>query len=221
MKILENGIAVLDDDTHISRWVEQTGKLCHDDCVGLFILPLLKPGYVVVDAGAFIGDHTIAYLEKVGPTGKVYAFEPNPDAYECLKHNCKEAIKFRYALSNDTEHRYLSIAPNAGSSHITKEETTVSIQSITLDSLNLPKLDFVKLDIEGYEVMALKGGEKTIKQFRPIMVIEMNDGALLNHGESPDSLMDLLDYFGYTVKSLHPNLSMSEPMLDILCEPKL
>jgi FkbM family methyltransferase len=38
----------------------------------------------VVDGGAFIGDHTIAYLEKAGLNGLVYAFEPNRRHFECL-----------------------------------------------------------------------------------------------------------------------------------------
>ncbi len=91
MKLItgKNGesIAVIEFDSHISSWVEEAGRLCHDSMVHESILPLIKEGDWVVDAGAYIGDHTIAYAEKVGSRGRVIAFEINPPALECLKHN--------------------------------------------------------------------------------------------------------------------------------------
>lgn len=219
IKVLPNGISVLESDTHISRWVEQSGRLCHDDCVVLFILPLIKPGFVVIDGGAFIGDHTTAYLEKVGPTGSVLAFEPNPDAYECLVRNCPKAQKYRYALSNVKGWCHLSIGENAGGSHLS-DMTGIDVQTIPLDYLNVPKVDFIKLDLEGYEVFALQGAKNTITTNKPVMVIEMNDGALRRHGHSPDTLKTELHSLGYEFRSLNPGLKMDEPQLDILCEPK-
>jgi hypothetical protein len=40
---------------------------------------LVRPGDVCVDAGANAGHYTFLLASIVGPGGKVYAFEPNPD----------------------------------------------------------------------------------------------------------------------------------------------
>ena len=118
MKILPNNIAVLENDSHISRWVEETGKLDHDEYSLPIILKHIKEGDYVVDAGAFIGDHTVAYVKAVGSTGRVYAFEPNLSAYECLVYNCPSAITIKAGLSNKPSSQFLSVAENAGASRI-------------------------------------------------------------------------------------------------------
>jgi len=66
VKILDNGIAVIEGDTHISSWVESTGRFDHDQNALPIILEHIKEGDWVVDGGAFIGDHTKAYKDKVG-----------------------------------------------------------------------------------------------------------------------------------------------------------
>src|SRR5687767_6759239 len=45
---------------------------------------LVRPGDVVFDIGTNIGLHTALLSRLTGPTGRVYAFEPNPQLTECL-----------------------------------------------------------------------------------------------------------------------------------------
>src|SRR5438128_9459358 len=45
----------------------------------------VQPGDTIVDVGAFIGLYTIALAKRVGPSGKVVAFEPDPDNFTALK----------------------------------------------------------------------------------------------------------------------------------------
>jgi hypothetical protein len=66
MKITKHGFAVLENDQWISRWAEEEGRLDHDQNMLPLILKHIYRGDTVVDVGAFIGDHTIAYSEKVG-----------------------------------------------------------------------------------------------------------------------------------------------------------
>ena len=88
MKIItgKNGqeIAILETDNCICRFVEQSGRLDHDQNMLPIVLSYIPIGGVVIDVGAFIGDHTIAYLNKVRENGMVYAFEPYINAFECL-----------------------------------------------------------------------------------------------------------------------------------------
>ena len=215
MKILENNIAVLEGDTHISKWVQESRRLDHDDYSLGLILPHINPGDWVVDGGAFIGDHTIAYLKAVGPEGKVYAFEPNPAAYSCLYHNCPEAVTFNAGLSDHEYFAEYKFDPNAGASHVGRDEGDTHL--FTLDSLNLRRCDFLKLDIEGCEYEALIGAMDTIKRHRPVMWIEVNEAALERRGWSVPNLLSLVrDYFGYATTS-HP--ASEGPQYDILCTP--
>ena len=66
---------------------------------------IVKVGDVVVDVGANIGDITLILANRVGQTGKVYAFEPFPLALEKLQENCrlnnlKNVKALDFALSN-------------------------------------------------------------------------------------------------------------------------
>jgi len=216
VKILPNNIAVLENDSHISRWVEETGKLDHDEYSLPIILKHIKEGDYVVDAGAFIGDHTVAYAKAVGSTGRVYAFEPNLSAYECLVYNCPSAITIKAGLSDKPRSQFLSVAENAGASRISACGDRV-VPVVALDSYDLPKLDFFKLDVEGFEVSALKGAKKTITKHRPIMWIEVNEHALQQRDESPISLITYLrSELGYGLESFPPE---EGPQYDLLCKP--
>src|SRR4029077_13160541 len=100
---LRGGIWVLADDKIISEQVVTSGRLDFDPILP-HILPLIRPGDTVVDVGAFIGDHTLAFSKQVGGEGVVYAFEPNPIAFKCLHHNmgtCGNVIMRNMGLTDN------------------------------------------------------------------------------------------------------------------------
>lgn len=213
MKKLDNGICVIEGDTHISFWVEQSGRLDHDQYALPIILNHIKTGDVVVDAGAFIGDHTIAYLRTVGESGKVLAFEPNPKAYECLIRNCPMAHCFNSGLGDKEEFITIEQSENAGASHLSSN-TNGSISVVTLDSYSLKRLDFFKIDVEGYELKALKGARETISQHKPKMWIEINKSALAKQNTKQEDIFGFLSEFGYKIDA-YPDFSQDQ--YDILC----
>ena len=216
MKITDKNIAIIEDDTHISYWVEESGRLDHDNYALPIILEHINPGNTVVDAGAFIGDHTIAYCNAVGPTGEVYAFEPNTKAYECLEYNCKTAKTYNLGLSNKAETVYYSEDKNAGAGRILRDVTTsTQIKTITLDSLKLKALDFLKIDVEGYEVGVLEGAALTITKYRPKMWIEINAGALAQQGKTATDIESFLSNLNYTYTA-YPEVG---DQYDLLCIP--
>lgn len=216
MKILPSKVAVIEGDTHISKWVEETGRLDHDEYSLGIILPHINPGDWVVDGGAFIGDHTIAYLKAVGPEGNVYAFEPNTEAYACLYHNCPDAVTFNAGLSDRECFVDYLFNINAGASHVGKEHGDVHL--FTLDSLNLRRCDFLKLDIEGCEYEALVGAKETIAKHKPVLWIEVNEGALVRRMRNGRQLIKLIEGFGYT---LYPHPEHGGDQYDVLCIPQI
>lgn len=213
VKILDNGIAVIEGDTHISRWVEEEGRLDHDQNSLPIILEHIKEGDWVVDGGAFIGDHTRAYLDRVKNSGRVFAFEPNPKAFECLVHNCPEARCEPFGLSDLDGGAGMLENENSGASKLVNGD---SVMLVRLDDYKLPKLDFLKLDVEGYELKALRGAEETIDIHRPVMWIEINKGALNDQGVEPKDVIKFALDYGYEVI---PYPDEGGPQYDILCIP--
>jgi FkbM family methyltransferase len=216
MKILDNGIAIIDGDTHISKWVQQSGRLDHDQNT----LPLLSKhiphGGTVVDVGAFIGDHTLHYARCVGVTGSVVALEPNPYAFACLKHNMVDhrQVTCLNVGASDSEHRAGLVADaNAGATHA-REGTSAAMVSI--DKLYLAACHFMKFDCEGYEVRALHGAFQTLRMYHPVLLIEVNEGALSRQGVKPSDIFDILDDLGYVSVNIHKGQPMAGPQYDIL-----
>ena len=216
MKVTNQNIAILEDDTHISHWVEESGRLDHDRYALPIILQHIKQGDTVVDVGAFIGDHTIAYCNAVGESGHVHAFEPNIKAYECLEYNCKSAKTYNLGLSNIAETVYYSENKNAGAGRLLRDTPTeIQIKTITLDSLQLSALDFLKIDVEGYEVGVLEGAALTIKKYHPKMWIEINVGALSQQGKTAGDIENFLTELNYTYTAF-PEIG---EQYDLLCIP--
>lgn len=219
---LHNGIAIVEGDTHISRWVVESGRLDHDLTVEGHILPLLKPDFWIVDAGADIGSHTIRYAQAA-PNGRVLAFEPNREEYECLIHNMKghtNVFCYRFGLSNCIETPTLRTCDNAGAGYLDRE-VNGNVVCVPLDHLHLPRLDFFKLDVEGYELWALWGAQKTIAAHHPTMLVEMNAGTLARNSVTYSQIFEFLGAMGYEWRSFAQNVDlMNEPQYDLLATPK-
>jgi FkbM family methyltransferase len=221
IKELPNGLWVIKDDTHVSKWVEQEGRLDHDQNTLPEILPLIKEGDTVIDVGAFIGDHTIAYHEAVGMDGRVFAFEPNPIAFECLVHNMRgNGVRcVRLALGDKSEMVPLSgNNGNAAGAYLGEHMKIDDVAMVALDTLCI-KPDFIKIDAEGCEFRILTGAAKTIDEHHPIIVMEVNEVALGRQGVNRFYLFDFLKEHGYTWSILQDNAVESSPMYDIVARP--
>lgn len=223
MRILPNGIAILDKDTHASKWIEEQGTLFYDGNIKGKIMPLLKPGDVCVDAGAMLGAYSRGMKDAVGPSGKVYSFEPNPIAFECLKHNCPDCDCAQYGLSSFGEERAMRENSNAGATHFVHSHYGGLVRAFRpLDSLMLDRLDFFKIDVEGMEPQVLAGATQTLVRFRPIIYVEINHEALERANCNYLDVAEPLLKIGYRPCFLEPehNLRWREwSQLDMLFMP--
>ena len=221
MKILPNNIAVIEGDTHISKWVEDHGRL---NIAKEMLAPFrkyVKPGGKVIDVGANIGDHTITYAEWVGATGSVYAFEPNEEAFRCLVHNMANfstVFPMAQALAEKSGRAELVRQDNAGASYLTGVGGSIRLRA--LDDYMFQSVDFIKIDAEGYETKILRGSAITIKKCRPVMLIEVNLGALVRVGSSRDELIDILESMNYSVEITDNRLRLDDPQYDVICVPE-
>ena len=158
---------------------------------------ILRSGDTAIDGGANTGYVSMCMAAIVGVAGKVLAFEPEQDNLAKLQRNIRLNDAFQISISDrplwsSNEQVELHFNPRDSGGHSLAKlgfpvEFTKPMPAITIDSLKVePKL--IKLDIEGAEIEALKGASKTIHNWQPYVICEMNNGALVRFGESNNSL---------------------------------
>lgn len=171
---------------------------------------LLRPGDCVLDVGANVGYYTMVAAELVGPRGCVHAFEASPAVLPWLQTNaslnqalnirvhgvavtdqCGE-IEFHTAAPDRTGYSSIRALGSGGAS-------TTRVRTIAVDTLlgELPAVRLVKLDIEGAELLALRGMRGVLERDRPFLIFEMDDEFLRELGASARELCAFLTEGGY------------------------
>jgi FkbM family methyltransferase len=216
------GVFVLEKDSHLSRWVEEHRRLDVAEKQIEFYSDKIKPGMVVLDAGACIGDHTETYRKLVGLSGTVWALEPNPLTYEALRLNfmaCDNVMTRNVALSDYEGRTKMHQEVNVGASFLTPYGQ-ISVDVTTIDALKFDRLDFIHLDCEGCEPKVLMGGLHTIQRFKPVIVLEIAHRELARYGCNEKALLALIDSLGYSWRELEKHHGSHLPNRDIICLPK-
>src|SRR5579883_14061 len=85
---------------------------------------------------------------------------------------------------------------------VAQELVAVTTLDAASEALRLDRLDFVKADIEGWEVALLRGGEATLRRFRPVLVLEMLSQHLARAGDSVEDAFARLTRLGYVAFAL-------------------
>ena len=160
----------------------------------------IKEGMIVLDAGAYIGYYTVLASKLVGDRGKIYTFEPSPEAQRLLHsniklNNCNNVKVFEGAVTDrvGTIAYHVSTTNLSGSSLFTKYSDPLGFRGVEIEvpttSLDAvvgnKRVDFVKMDIEGGETLAIKGMVKIIKNSPNLkMMIEVVPKGLRELGSS-------------------------------------
>lgn len=138
----------------------------------------IKKGMICMDLGANIGYITLLMAEKAGPSGKVYAIEPDPEDIEWLNANVKlnnygDRVKvISIAISNKRGKMPFYLGKASNLSNLTKTKNTrgkpimVNVDTLTnfCGKHGIPEL--IKMDIEGHEVEVMEGLYKLVKSKR-------------------------------------------------------
>lgn len=127
----------------------------------------------------------------------VYTFEPVPENWACLEKNIPDNVTaFNSAIGANTGSvtmcRDAFEDKNAGAWYAKKGG---DVPVMTIDSLELKACDLIQLDVEGFEPDAIQGAMKTIKQFKPVIVLE--EKRLPHMTGSPDEARNILAKLGY------------------------
>jgi FkbM family methyltransferase len=179
--------------------------------VSKLINKMLKPGGVAMDIGANIGMHSLVMANRVGPTGRVMIFEPDPHPMSRLRANLKLnglefAETYQAALSAKTEKRRFFLHDDAignyanaslYSENVGKDTASVEIDVLSLDDFIAknppPRLDVIKLLAQGEEWNVLQGGKATIEKYRPKIFFLYEPSYWHRQGLK---LMDAVKFFG-------------------------
>jgi FkbM family methyltransferase len=145
-------------------------------------------GDTFVDVGANIGLMSIFSSIKIGKTGQVIAFEPNPATNKILKENIElngiDNIKVEsIALSDKSQMGkiYDDFEVNRGAASLIKPSNPTNSYDVCEETFSNyfnsdTKIDLIKIDIEGYELNMLKGakGFLTNSKNPPILIVEFS-----------------------------------------------
>src|SRR6478609_2624284 len=114
--IPQTGEWVVAGDSHLGAWAKQHGTIVTDPGLFRWLAPHLEGVKVAFDIGSNIGDHTRAYLDM---GMQVVAFEPNPLVFQCLFHNCPQALCVEMAASDKLGEARFTQLENVGASRVT------------------------------------------------------------------------------------------------------
>ena len=164
---------------------------------------LVKEGMSVVDIGANIGYYSVLFSRWAGPTGHVYAFEPDPDNFRVLERNIslnqsRNITAERMAVSDSNEPIKLFISEESRGDHRSFESdesrASVEVPATTLDSyLKGKRVDLIKMDIQGAEAIALEGMRETLQKNPGLVIVtEYWPYGIQSSGHDPVKLAERL-----------------------------
>jgi FkbM family methyltransferase len=150
------------------------------------LMRLYLAGATALDIGANKGVYCFWMLRAVGRSGRVVAFEPQPEMAEAIR---QKQARFDWAnleivnvALSDAEGKLNLARDRIGDGSASLEtsrhragQDRLDVPVRRLDALPddlLAKLKFIKCDVEGHERRLFLGGEKTLQRFRPVVQFE-------------------------------------------------
>jgi FkbM family methyltransferase len=168
----------------------------------------LSPGCVIFDIGANFGYYSCVLGSTLNMNCTIYSFEPFPSNYERLianisLNNMESCIHaYRLGLSDSEGTASMKSNPaNTGAAYVDVRDGDTILTTIDhfSDKKAIKHIAFIKIDVEGFELFVLRGGEKTIKSSKPVILIELNPPTLMRLGLNPQDVVDKLTDYGYSL----------------------
>lgn len=172
----------------------------------------IKSGMSVVDVGANIGYYTLLAAKLVGLSGKVYAFEPEPNNFSVLLkniaiNNFQNVFPSSKSISNKDGAMFLYLAESNREGHriynLGEGRKNIAIESLSLDNFFKGReecLNFVKIDVEGAEVAVLRGMQNILDLNNKMkMLIEFNPFILKKSHFDPNEFLEILFNAGFRI----------------------
>jgi len=156
----------------------------------------VSPGAVALDVGANVGAYTLLLGGWVRPGGRVFAFEPAPEAFAGLTRHVElnglgdGVTCVRAAAAAQTGTATLAVDGLSGANRLDASAAGERVETVTLDDFcrrESVRPSFIKIDVEGAELDVLRGARETIRaagdglalfvEMHPTIWAEMGIGA--------------------------------------------
>jgi FkbM family methyltransferase len=186
---------------------------------------LLGPGMVFVDVGAHIGYYTLLGAHRVGPRGRVYAFEPAPENFRVLKRNISQnglsnVVAEAFAVAGRSGRAQLTISDSDSASHSLAGSLAsgqkVEVETTSLDEYfadNDTRIDVVKLDAEGAEPEILEGMQQLLaRNPAAVLFVEIYPRAMEALGGSPEAFLARLRQLGFALVPFDEKRAAEHPL---------
>jgi FkbM family methyltransferase len=212
----EMSVPVLQGKLKGQRWI--IGSQSHGCWLGSYEADkqvlfdeIVKADSVVYDIGANVGFYSLMAARRVGPSGKVYAFEPVPRNLMYLRkhlqlNHVSNVTVIEAAVSDRMGCTFFDEGPLSVQGFIS-DKGQLEVETVSLDGLieqgRLQDPDYLKIDVEGAEALVLSGGRAMLERARPVIF-------LATHGEGVHrQCCALLISVGYELRGLN-NASVDE-----------
>jgi FkbM family methyltransferase len=177
-----------------------------------------KEGDVIIDVGAGVGTETLIYSMMAGKDGKVFAIEAHPETFQSLKlmietNKIDNVIGSNVAVSDKIEKVFIETRENHVENRIFAADPNKRlgkgefVQTVTLDDYvetnKIEKINFLKMNIEGAELLAIKGMTDSIKKIDHI-AIACHDFFYKDSKKIKKALTDFLKTNDFKIISIPP-----------------
>lgn len=183
-----------------------------------FLREQVQPGQVVLDIGAFLGTYAILEARRVGPQGRVLAFEPSPSTFMLLQRH----LTMNGLRTPQAEARCAAVGAATGERQLMTWDDEpyrnqvapagvagVPVVAVTLDDVmrgedRLP--DWIRMDVQGQEFEVLRGARELLHATRGRLrlVVETHPEQWPDYGVEPRDAAEVFASFGLRARPLVP-----------------
>lgn len=216
IRMRDGSLMRIDVRSRTEEWSYWTGD--YDGEIISRLRTCLTPGCVVLDVGANVGFYSIALGKTLQPlNGTLYAFEPVASNWKRMEqavslNGLEETVRpFNIALGdrNGSIQMFMEHDNRASTGNaimITDDVAdqlaqNVTARIMTLDTFaeeqNIQSCHLIKIDVEGAEVMFLRGGMNFLRKHRPIIYGEFNSYWIKQFGSSFLDVIEMLEPLNY------------------------
>jgi FkbM family methyltransferase len=170
-----------------------------------------------------MGLWTLRMAERVGPAGRVIAFEPGPVTGTRLRDNialsgARQVVVHGLALGAEPGELVLHTPRDSGSASLGAPDEPATQSRVRVERLDKiwqaagsPRVALVKMDVEGAEPMVLAGASAFFSATRPVVCCEINPTALRRLGFGPGDVLGFFHQRGYCAMIWHAATQRLQP----------
>lgn len=160
------------------------------------------------DVGANFGWFSISLASE--RKVHVHAFEPNQQAFRILKNNIEKnhlesnIVPNQLAVGDRSRKVLLADVDFFGNYVIDRKECNLKTREVLMISIDeyvrrnhIKRVDSIKCDIEGAELLVLRGAQKSLQKFRPTVLVEIHEDLTQKYGYRPQEIFSLFSSMNY------------------------